>query len=177
MPAKSPEPPKITLKFGSSKPSAASGVSVDNEALKRQQDLVNAGMNGQASIRASPRVSFEGSQNVQIANGVHGLQRASQERTSSASADNPAVNGVKTETSMGQSPALAAVQLSANRSGSLDARQSPHPSLMPPPPANLAPRLPSGSPHPQSNTLNNYSASGYSSSSQYESSRRQSGKG
>ncbi|KAL8922178.1 MAG: hypothetical protein Q9172_003680 [Xanthocarpia lactea] len=176
MPAKSPEPPKITLKFGSSKPSAASGVSVDNEALKRQQDLVNAGMNGQASIRASPRVSFEGSQNVQIANGVHGLQRASQERTSSASADNPAVNGVKTETSMGQSPALAAVQLSANRSGSLDARQSPNPSLMPPPPANLAPRLPSGSPHPQSYTSNNYSASGYSSSSQYESSRRQSGK-
>ncbi|KAL8774804.1 MAG: hypothetical protein Q9209_000743 [Squamulea sp. 1 TL-2023] len=176
MPVKSPEPPKITLKFGTSKPSGASGVSVDNEALKRQQDLVNAGMNGQASIRAGPRVPPGGSPSLPAANSLHSLPKPSRERTSSGSGDRPTVNGVKSESSVGQSPALAAVQLSANGSGSLDARQSPHPSLMPPPSANLAPRLPSGSPHPQSYTANHYSSSGYSSTSQYESSRRQSGK-
>ncbi|KAL8778400.1 MAG: hypothetical protein Q9213_007426 [Squamulea squamosa] len=176
MPAKSPEPPKITLKFGTSKASAASGVSVDNEALKRQQDLVNAGMNGQASIRAGPRAPLEGSPNLPAANNIHSLAKPSEERTSSGSGDRPTVNGVKTESSVGQSPALAAVQLSATRSGSMDAHQSPHPSLMPPPSATLAPRLPSGSPHPQSYTANHYSSSGYSSTSQYESSRRQSGK-
>ncbi|KAL8732646.1 MAG: hypothetical protein Q9166_002621 [cf. Caloplaca sp. 2 TL-2023] len=176
MPAKSPEPPKITLKFGSSKQSAAAGVSVDNEALKRQQDLVNAGMSGQASIRASPRVPFGGLQNVPITNGVPALPRASQERTRSGSAEKPMVNGVKAEASMAQSPALASVQMSANRSGSLDAPQSPNPSLMPPP-ASIAPRLPSGSPYPQSYATNHYSSGGYSSTSQLESSRRQSDKG
>jgi len=46
MPAKTPEPPKITLRFGGQRPQGPSGVSVDSEALKRQQDLVNAGANG-----------------------------------------------------------------------------------------------------------------------------------
>lgn len=177
MPAKTPEPPKLTLKFGMTKPSGASGVSVDSEALRRQQDLVNAGMNGQASIGAGPRVPTGGPQILPAANGVHHLPRPSQDRTSNSSADRPTINGLKTESSMGQSPALAAVQLSANRSGSLDARQSPNPSLMPPPSVTLAPRPPSGSPHPHSYATNHYSSSGYSSASQYESSRRQSGKG
>ncbi|KAL8977934.1 MAG: hypothetical protein Q9205_006366 [Flavoplaca limonia] len=176
MPAKTPEPPKITLKFGTSKPAGASGVSVDSEALRRQQDLVNAGMNGQASTRAGPRVQAGGPQILPAANGVHSLPRPSQERTSGSSADRPTVNGLKTEPSMGQSPGVVAAQLSANRSGSQDARQSPNPSSMPPPSATLAPRLPSGSPHPYSYATNHYSSSGYSSASQYESSRRQSGK-
>ena len=46
MPAKTPEPPKITLRFGGQRQQGPSGVSVDSEALKRQQDLVNAGANG-----------------------------------------------------------------------------------------------------------------------------------
>ena len=46
MPAKSPEPPKITLRFGTQRQPNPNGVSVDSEALKRQQDLVNAGANG-----------------------------------------------------------------------------------------------------------------------------------
>ncbi|KAL8850467.1 MAG: hypothetical protein Q9221_004609 [Calogaya cf. arnoldii] len=176
MPAKTPDPPKITLKFGTTKPSGTSGVSVDSEALRRQQDLVNAGMNGKASISTAPRLSAGGPQILPAANGIHNLPRPSQERTSISSADRPTINGLKTESSMGQSPALAPVQLSANRSGSLDARQSPNPSLMPPPSVTLAPHLPSSSPHPHSYTTNHYSSSGYSSANQYESSRRQSGK-
>ena len=177
MPAKTPEPPKLTLKFGATKSSGASGVSVDSEALRRQQDLVNAGMSGQASMRAVPRVPTGGPQIVPAANGVPNLPGHSQERTSNSSADRPTVNGLKAESSLGQSPALAAVQLSANRSGSLDARGSPNPALMPPPSITLAPRLPSSSPHPHTYATNHYSSSGYSSASQYESSRRQSGKG
>ncbi|KAL8663882.1 MAG: hypothetical protein Q9168_008018 [Polycauliona sp. 1 TL-2023] len=176
MPAKTPEPPKLTLKFGSTKPTAASGVSVDGEALRRQQDLVNAGMNGHTPLRAATRDPTGGPQILPAANGTHNLPRPSQERTSKSAAERPTVNGLKTESSMGQSPALAAVQMSANRSVALDARPSPVPSLMPPPSVALAPRLPSGSPHPNSHITNHYSSSGYSSASQYESSRRQSGK-
>ena len=50
MPAKSPEPPRITLRFGGQRQQGSSGVSVDSEALKRQQDLVNAGANGRGSL-------------------------------------------------------------------------------------------------------------------------------
>ena len=49
MPAKSPEPSKITLKFGGQKSSSTPAMSVDSEALKRQQDLVRAGANGHAT--------------------------------------------------------------------------------------------------------------------------------
>ena len=174
MPAKSPEPPKITLKFGGTKPSIAGGVSVDNEALRRQQDLVNAGMNGGASIRPGPK-------GPQVPNGIPPLPKPSQEPTRSASAEKPALNGVKSETSVGQSPALAAVQMNTNRNGSLEARQSPNPSMMPPPMANLTTRLPSGSPHPQSyaasSQYNPPTTTNYSSTSQFDSSRRQAGKG
>lgn len=48
MPAKSPEPPKITLKFGGQKATGSASMSVDNESLKRQQELVRAGANGYA---------------------------------------------------------------------------------------------------------------------------------
>ena len=174
MPAKSPEPPKITLKFGGSKPSNTGGVSVDNEALRRQQDLVNAGMNGQASIRASPKASLEGSQHVPTANGIPVLTKTSKERMRSGSAEKPTINGVKTEASMGQPAVLGAVPLRADSSGSLDAHKSPNPAMMPPPSANLISRLPSGSPHPQSYTANHYS---YSSTTLFDSTRRQSGKG
>ena len=48
MPAKSPEPPKITLKFGGQKMTNSASMSIDNESLKRQQELVRAGANGYA---------------------------------------------------------------------------------------------------------------------------------
>ncbi|KAI4090849.1 MAG: hypothetical protein LQ344_004496 [Seirophora lacunosa] len=176
MPAKSPEPPKITLRFGASKQSGTTGVSVDNEALKRQQDLVNAGMNGQAAVRAGQSDSDAASQPVPMSNGIPTLQKTAQERPGNGSTDKPAINGVKTETSIGQSPALAAVQMSTDRSNSLGARQSPNPSMMPPPHTGQASRLPSGSPHPQSYATNHYTT-GYSSTAQFESSRRPAGKG
>ena len=50
MPVKSPEPSKITLKFGGQKGGATPAMSVDNEALKRQQELVRAGANGHATV-------------------------------------------------------------------------------------------------------------------------------
>ena len=50
MPMKSPEPSKITLKFGSQKGITTAAMSVDSEALKRQQELVRAGANGHATI-------------------------------------------------------------------------------------------------------------------------------
>ena len=49
MPAKSPEPSKITLKFGVQKNAATPAMSVDEEALKRQQEHVRAGANGHAT--------------------------------------------------------------------------------------------------------------------------------
>ncbi|KAL8987907.1 MAG: hypothetical protein Q9177_002942 [Variospora cf. flavescens] len=176
MPAKSPEPPKITLKFGTSKQSSTTGVSVDNEALKRQQDLVNAGMNGQASVRAGQNNSNGASQQVPMPNGVPNIQKTSQERPGSGSTDKRAINGMKSETSIGPSPPLAAEQMSIDRSSSLGARQSPNPSMMPPPHTSLASRVPSGSPYPQSYSMNHY-MTGYSSTSQPEPSRRAAGKG
>ncbi|KAG8527080.1 uncharacterized protein KY384_008509 [Bacidia gigantensis] len=84
---KSPEPPpKITLKFGS-KSSNASGISVDNEALKRQQELVKAA----SSTHATPTV-----QSVRPLpdRAVPGLEKA-------------AINGIKREVSQGRSPGIA----------------------------------------------------------------------
>ena len=47
MPA--PDPPKLTLKFNAPKQTGSTGVSIDSESLKRQQELVNAGANGKTS--------------------------------------------------------------------------------------------------------------------------------
>ena len=172
MPAKTPDPPKITLKFGNPKPSGTAGVSVDNEALKRQQDLVNAGANGQASVRSTSRNPFAGSQSVPIPT----LGRVSQERARSGSSENPVVNGIKSEAFHRPSPAPAPSQLIATKSES-DTRPNSSATAMPPPIA-ANPRLKSGSPHPQILSTNHYiPTTSYSSTSQFDSSRRISGKG
>ena len=89
MGGRSPEaPPKITLKFGSSKSSSAAGVSVDNESLKRQQDLVKAGSNSQESNASKP----------------------SQEKPENLTDNGVIPNGIKREASHGHSPALSANQ-------------------------------------------------------------------
>ena len=73
---KSPEPqPKITLKFGNPKPSSSAGVTVDSEALKRQQEVVRAGINGQMPTQATPgrlpsEKSGSGSENGIVMNGI-----------------------------------------------------------------------------------------------------------
>lgn len=173
MPAKSPEPPKITLKFGGSKSGATSGGLVDNAALKRQQGLVNATINGQSSLAADPTAPTAVAQRMPTTNGAPTLPKTSTDRPSGDSAEKASINGVKTEQAIGRSPGLAAVQVN----GSLDARQSPNPSMMPPPLATLTPRLPSGSPHPQTLSTNHHSTTSYSSTSQFDASRRQSNKG
>ncbi|CAD6589031.1 MAG: hypothetical protein ASARMPREDX12_003568 [Alectoria sarmentosa] len=128
MPVKSPEPPKITLKFGGQKATGSASMSVDNESLKRQQELVRAGANGYAPGKGS------------IPNPA--LNRLSHERSGSSE---HATNGMKTETVQGQSPALNAIPNATS-----DARQSPSAlNLQMPPPVHLSSRVPSGSPHPQ----------------------------
>jgi len=128
MPAKSPEPSKITLKFGGHKGAGTPAMSVDNEALKRQQDLVRAGANGHAT--ASGPTS------------TPSLGRSLNERGVSTAQS----VGLKAEASYGESPALNAIQLN----GAIEARQSPGASnIHMPPPMTLSARLPSGSPHPQ----------------------------
>ncbi|KAL9126219.1 MAG: hypothetical protein Q9217_004699 [Psora testacea] len=93
MGGKSPEPPpKITLKFGSSKSKGQAGVSVDNESLKRQQDLVRAGVNGQGSSTS----------------------KASYDRPGSGSDNGIIANGIKREASHVESPALGANQMNGS---------------------------------------------------------------
>ena len=104
MGGKSPDPPpKITLKFGNPKPKNATGGSVDNEALKRQQDLVKAGINGQSS-------------------GLPNSSRPPLSKTGNASTNGIIMNGIKRETSHARSPALGASQMNG----------TPHPAMAPP---------------------------------------------
>ncbi|KAI4217358.1 MAG: hypothetical protein LQ351_000667 [Letrouitia transgressa] len=177
MPAKEPDPPKITLKFGNQKINGSTGVSVDGEALKRQQELVNAGANGQISASNSRNhVGNAGTGTTTAAAAAPLLQRSPHERTRSSSTEYPAANGIKTEASQLQSPALGTVQMSAERSGSAETRQSPGISLMPPP-ANVTPRIASGSPRPQLSAMHSHSLHSYSMAYNANSARRPAGKG
>ena len=146
MPVKSPEPPKITLKFGGQKATGSASMSVDNESLKRQQELVRAGANGYAPGKGNktsfPHDIFGFSQSCSGSIPNPALNRLSHERSGSSE---HATNGMKTETVQGQSPALNAIPNATS-----DARQSPSAlNLQMPPPVHLSSRVPSGSPHPQ----------------------------
>jgi len=155
MPAKSPEPSKITLKFGGHKGAGTPAMSVDNEALKRQQDLVRAGADGHAT--ASGPTSTPSLGRSFIERGV--------------STGHPV--GLKAEASCGQSPALNAIQLN----GAAETRQSPGASQVHmPPPIGLSSRLPSGSPHPQT-VANCVGTASNSSATPFNSRFRQPGKG
>ena len=91
MGGKSPEPPpKITLKFGN-RANTGSGISVDNDALKRQQDLVKAGSSSQGTLATSQSRSLPDKTGP-------GLEKAP-------------INGVKREASQGRSPGLASAQI------------------------------------------------------------------
>lgn len=161
MPAKSPEPPKITLKFGGQKATGAASMSVDNESLKRQQELVRAGVNGY--------VPGKGNTSPQPRNIPVISHRASHERNGSSE---QAANGMKTETVQGQSPALNAIP-----NGTSEARRSPSASnLQMPPPVHLSSRMPSGSPHPQT-APNGVAPTSQAPSTPFNSRLRQPGKG
>ena len=174
MPVKSPDPPKITLKFGGQKVNGSTPMTVDNEALKRQQDHVRAGANGHASTAGNTTSrSFNPYGSLQSGSGsapIPALGRQSDERSGSTE---HTMNGLKTEVIHGQSPALSAIQ----PNGSSEARQSPSvANLQMPPPMNLASRVPSGSPHSQTLT-NGVGSTSHSAATPYNSRLRQQGKG
>ena len=173
MPAKSPEPPKITLKFGGQKATGSASMSVDNESLKRQQELVRAGANGYAPGKGNTTIlprnifGFSHFRPGSIPNPA--LSRLSLER--SGSSEN-VMNGMKTETTQGQSPALNAIP-----NGTSETRRSPsasNPQM--PPPMHLSSRMPSGSPHPQA-APNGVAPTSQASNTPFNSRLRQPGKG
>lgn len=186
MSARSPDTnPKITLRFGGQKAAGSVGVSVDSEALKRQQDLVKAGANGQgaAASDGTPRSSilnpFGGSPSVPGLPKIPSLPTASHDTTRSASAERPAssTNGVKNELPPGHSPALGAVQLNRELSRSSEPTHSPNPAVSSmPPPSSVTPRLASNSPHPPTAANNSHGWNAQPSATSFDSRWRQPGK-
>ena len=191
MTAKSPDPPKIKLRFGQKAVhDEGSGVTVDSDALKRQQDLVKAGANGhgilttdEASSQPSTRTPFRGKSHTPSATTTTAAnQLLKGGRSDSAGSPPTAVNGVKNENATDKSPGLAAVRPAS--SGAQDLR-SGHASLSNPaigtasmlPPASVTPRQPSGSPHPVPATTHGHTPHTQHISNPLDSRWRQPGKG
>ncbi|MCJ1405326.1 hypothetical protein MMC11_008553 [Xylographa trunciseda] len=145
--------PKIMLRMG---PKATTentnGVTVDNEALKRQQDHVKAGANGYAAItNGDSSTKLLASPAVPMISKSATPDQLALDRMSGAIAP-MASNGVKSEGQLRQSPAITATVVRHNSNTSSENPQSPHnASISMPPPSSITPRLPSGSPHPQIN--------------------------
>ncbi|KAL9072936.1 MAG: hypothetical protein Q9157_004926, partial [Trypethelium eluteriae] len=160
-----PKPPGTKLRLGGNKaspaptndtatpvprPSHTPGVTVDNEALRRQQELIQAGVNGQTSEqRPPPRNPFSSSRPGSAAPPLPNLSQSQQ--TSSAGSPPLSSSGIKAEAGVGASasPALNPVR---GTSGAPEGR-GPSPlanSAMPPP--STTPRAPSGSPLPNGHT-------------------------
>lgn len=113
----------ITLNLTQHRGSPTPGVSVDNESLARQRQMVQAGVNGQQTqARASPVVNGTAPSQPAAINGSRSL--------STAPGSSPSALPVKSEKLPSQSPAPLA---------------PPHTSGMMPPPLV---RPPSGSPYP-----------------------------
>lgn len=163
MPARSPEPPKLKLRFGGQKSSGPAGVSIDNEALKRQQEVVRSGANPRenpirdGTPQGGARNPFGRSPSASGMAQIPSLHPGSLVGTRSVSVEHPATgpNGVKNEVAYGQLPAAGAVTLNRETNSSNESTKSPHPaaSIMPPP-LGTTPRLASYSPHLQSSTSN-----------------------
>ncbi|KAF2085614.1 Bromodomain-containing protein [Saccharata proteae CBS 121410] len=121
--------------------SSTPGVIVDNEALERQKNHVQAGMNGHRPPSSG---------------GIRSGSIPAQQTAGSPSAN---LNGVKSEGPGVQSPALNSIRLSSTAPEVKgQAPQLPSSAMMPPP--NVTPRIASGSPHttngyPAPNTMNN----------------------
>ena len=179
--ARSPEPnPKITLRFGGQKPGGPPGVSIDNEALQRQQDLVKAGANGRGATVSGIQNPFGGSPAVSGSVKIPPLHPATQDRAGSVSSEYPATsaNGVKSEVSVGQSPALGAVQLSREFNRSSESTHSPNPAISTMgPPSSVNPRISSNSPHPPAAATNSLGHSAQTSAASADPRWRQPGKG
>lgn len=186
MSARSPEPRKITIRFGGQKTNSSAGVSIDNEALKRQQDLVKAGANGQgastdnASPRPGPRNPFgrvpSGSGSIQILP----PHTSPHDESRNATIEYPvaAVNGVKNEVAPGQSPALGAVQLDRDLNRSSESSHSRNQLLYSmPPPSNFTPSLASHSSYPHAATTHTHGWNAHPPPVSLDSRWRQPGKG
>ena len=148
-------------------------MSVDNESLKRQQELVRAGVNGYAPGKGNttslPRSIFGLSHSRSGSIPTPASSRLSHERSGSAE---HATSGMKTETAHGQSPALNAIP-----NGSSEARQSPSASnLQMPPPMHVSSRMPSDSPNPHA-TPSAVAPTSQASNTPFNSRLRQPGKG
>lgn len=163
MPARSPEPPKLKLRFGGQKSSGSVGVSIDNEALKRQQEVVRSGSNPrEAPVRGDTpqfgaRNPFGRSPSSSGTAQIPSLHPGSLLGTRGVSVEHSVggPNGVKNEVPFGQLPAAGAVILNRENNSSNESTRSPLPaaSTMPPPPGTM-PRLASYSPHLSSATSN-----------------------
>jgi hypothetical protein len=157
--AKTPEPPpKITLRLGQKANSEnIPGVSVDNEALKRQQDLVKAGANGTAIVPNGVNSSSAVKSPLGGSSDTSTGPQAPPDRQSATGVHRSELsNGIKHEAQRGLSPALAATMLRTGSGTSNEATQSPRlgvANMLPP--TTVTPRPPSGSPHPQTNHLTN----------------------
>lgn len=186
MPAKSPEPPKLRLRFGAPKSSGSPGVSIDSEALKRQQELVRSGAHprenpsGGGTPQFGARNPFGRSPSGLGLPQIPSLHPGSRNGTRSVSVEHSATasNGVKNEVPFGQSPALGAVKLNREANSSNESNKSPNRAVSTmPPPLGATPRLASYSPHLQSATSNSYGWNAQPSGSAHDSRRKQPARG
>ena len=186
MPARSPEPPKLKLRFGGQKSSGTAGVSIDNEALKRQQEVVRSGANPrEAPIRGGTpqfgaRNPFGRSPSASGMAQISSLHPGSLAVTKSVSAEHSAAgpNGIKNEVPFGQPPAAGAVKLSRETNDSNESIRSPLPAASTmPPPMGTTPRLASYSPHLPSATSNGQGWNAQPSGSAHDSRGKQPSRG
>ncbi len=149
------EPQKIKLKLGT-KANSSVGVSVDGKALIRQQDVVSASIDGQKPNGAN------GSGLTPAQNPA----RALQERSNSATGEQSvAANGIKRESSHGRSPAPGPSQPNGVSNSTML------------PPVHLGPRVPSGSPLPQTAAAHSGTSAGHYTGSYSDPHLRPAGKG
>ena len=127
-----------------------SGVTIDTEALKRQNELVNAGINGKVEVRANgarrPSTSHQDTMPS-----TSEMQSTSM-RSGSATSLTQLTNGANNEAQLRKSPAPG-VPMARNAShGSMTGTSSHRQgSTSMPPPTYTTPRAASGSPYPQTN--------------------------
>ncbi|KAL2005009.1 hypothetical protein VTN00DRAFT_2859 [Thermoascus crustaceus] len=172
---KTPEPSsqRLTLKLPGQKPDTVPkeermqpGVTVDGEALRRQQELVRAGSNGQdIHARATPpttRNLRKPPGSPRSSSGKGQMPQEHQRSSSATSLARSSTAAVKSEAQAAPSPGLAAVisregsQESVKQTGGSPAAASP---VLPaagsemPPPSSATPRPSSGSPWPPSHPV------------------------
>ncbi|KAL9121014.1 MAG: hypothetical protein Q9187_002428 [Circinaria calcarea] len=187
MSAKSPEP-KIKLRFGQkSAHSEDAVIKVDDSALKRQQELVTAGANGQSitGVNGTPslppsRNPFSGTKSSSASIPIPTTNTTSQSSGGGSATSPPIIiNGVKDEIHVAKAPTPvpAAVKVRRGSDASKEATQSPRlAAVSMPPPASLPASLPTGSPHLQPAASSNHLTHSHTLTNPLDSRWRQPGK-